>query len=129
MKSCRSCCSKTAFKDSKGLHDKHGLCTFKHKFVHTPCTFKQKFVHTLCTFKHFLKHILIFIYTASFHLNLTHPYFEKKNKFSVFIRGRKKFTYFSFQEPKQQQNYIFFFPTRTNCNHNDLSTNAKWSLR
>ena len=75
------------------------------------------------------KHILIFIYTASFHLNLTHPCFEKKNKFSVFIWGRKKFTFFSFQEPKQQQNYIFFFPTRTNCNHNDLSTNAKWSLR
>ena len=42
------------FPYSKGLHDKHGLCKFKHRFVHTPCTFKQKFVHTLCTFKHFL---------------------------------------------------------------------------
>ena len=41
------------FPYSKGLQDKQGLCTFKHKFVHTPCTFKQKFVHTLCTFKHF----------------------------------------------------------------------------
>ena len=41
------------FPYSKGLHNKHGLCTFKHKFVHTPCTFKQEFVHTLCTFKHF----------------------------------------------------------------------------
>ena len=46
------------FPYSKGLQDKHGLCTFKHKFVHTPCTFKQKFVHTLCTFKHFQKKIL-----------------------------------------------------------------------
>ena len=42
------------FPYSKGLHNKHGLYTFKHKFVLTPCTFKQKFVPTLCTFKHFL---------------------------------------------------------------------------
>ena len=43
---------------SKGVHNKHGLCRFKHKFVHTPCTFKQKFVRScrhpgtyiLCTF-------------------------------------------------------------------------------
>ena len=43
------------FPYSKGLHNKHGLCTFKHKFVHTPCMFKQKFVRTLCMFKHFQK--------------------------------------------------------------------------
>ena len=41
------------FPYSKGPHNKHGLCTFKRKFVHTPCTFKQEFVRTLCTFKHF----------------------------------------------------------------------------
>ena len=41
------------FPYSKGLHNKHGLCTFKHTFVHTPCTIKQEFEHTLCTFKHF----------------------------------------------------------------------------
>merc|ERR1712242_433017 len=29
------------FPYSKGLQDKHGLCTFKHKFVHTLCTFKH----------------------------------------------------------------------------------------
>ena len=36
------------FPYSKGLYDKHRLCTFK-----------QKFVHTLSTFKHFLQEILI----------------------------------------------------------------------
>ena len=34
--------------------NKHGLRTFKQRFVDTPCMFRQKFVHTLCTFKHFL---------------------------------------------------------------------------
>ena len=45
------------FPYSKGLHNKHRLCTFKHKFVHTPYTFKYKFVSTLCTFNHFQKYI------------------------------------------------------------------------
>ena len=53
------------FPYSKGLQDKHGLCTFKHKFVHTPCTFKQKFVHTLCTFKHFQVFNIMLIVTKS----------------------------------------------------------------
>ena len=30
---------------SKGLYNKHGLCTFKQKFVNTLCTFKHFFLY------------------------------------------------------------------------------------
>ena len=43
-----------SFPYSKGLHNKHGLCTFKHNFVHTHvCLSRNLYVHYVCLSKIF----------------------------------------------------------------------------